>query len=98
MRAAERESHSCMVRIPTAKECRAMEDQNPEPRETLEMCLEEIDEIIWSLDRFPPTIVAAALRIHLESALRAALECGSCSRPEVREFVAELAEGVLEDV
>ena len=64
---------------------------------TLEECMDEINDFVQTLDRFPPVMVAASLRAHLEILLRALLECDMSSRREVRQFVQELQQEVLEE-
>lgn len=64
---------------------------------TLEECMDETNDFIQTLDRYPPVMVATALRAHLEILLRALLECDMCTRREVRQFVQELEQEVLEE-
>ena len=64
---------------------------------TLEECLDEINDFTQTLTRYPPRMIAMAIRAHLEILLRAILECDLCTRDDVREFVRELEQGVLED-
>jgi hypothetical protein len=64
---------------------------------TLEECMDEINDFVLTLDRYPPLMVAATLRAQLEVLLRALLECDMCSRREVRQFVQELEREVLEE-
>jgi hypothetical protein len=64
---------------------------------TLEECLDEMNDFTQTLTRYPPRMIAMAIRAHLEILLRAILECDLCTRDEVREFVRELEQGVLED-
>lgn len=63
---------------------------------TLEECLEEIDDFLAQQGRFAPTVLAVALRAHLESLLQALLTAGRCSREEVRDFVRELEREALQ--
>ena len=64
---------------------------------TLEECMDEINDFVQTLDRYPPLMVATALRAHLEILLRALLECDMCTRREVRQFVQELEQEALEE-
>ena len=64
---------------------------------TLEECMDEINDFAQTLDRYPPRMVAIALRAHMEILLRALIECDMCTRREIREFVRELEQEVLED-
>ena len=64
---------------------------------TLEECMDEVNDFVLTLDRYPPLMVAATLRSQLEALLRALLECDMCSRREVRQFVQDLEQEVLEE-
>jgi len=64
---------------------------------TLEECLDEINEFVQTLDRYPPWMIALAMRAHMEILLRALLDCDMCTRQELRSFVRELEKGVLEE-
>ena len=63
---------------------------------TVEACLDELDELLASLKRFSPTVLAIALRVHLEGRLEALLEGKVCTREEVRDFVRELERDALQ--
>ena len=62
----------------------------------VEQCLDELNDLIDGLQRYPPTILAVALRVHLETLLQALLEARICTRKEVRDFVRELERDVLQ--
>ena len=62
----------------------------------VEQCLDELNEFIEGLQRYPPTTLAVALRVHLETLLQALLEAKICSREEVRDFVRELEREALQ--
>ena len=64
---------------------------------TLEECLDEINDCVQTLDRYPPRMIALAMRAHLEILLRALLDCEVCTRQEVRTFMRELEQEVLEE-
>jgi hypothetical protein len=64
---------------------------------SLEECLDEINDFVQTLTRYPPRMIALAMRAHLEILLRAILECDLCTRDDVLEFVRELQQEVLED-
>lgn len=61
----------------------------------LEECIEELDELVMSLDRFPPTAVAVALGTYLESLLGALLDERQCTAEDVRELLREIESGAL---
>jgi hypothetical protein len=61
----------------------------------IEECVDQIDDFIESLDRYPESVIAMALRIHLGALLRTMLNAQLCSRADVREFVAALEQEAL---
>jgi len=63
---------------------------------TVEECLDELEELLASLKRFSPTVLAIALRVHLEGLLEALLEGKVCTPEEVRDFVRELERDALQ--
>jgi hypothetical protein len=63
---------------------------------TVEQCLDELNDFIGGLQRYSPTALAVALRVHLETLLQALLEGRICTREEVRDFVRELERGALQ--
>lgn len=65
-------------------------------RNDVEQCLDELNDFIDGLQRYPPTILAVALRVHLETLLQALLEARICAREEVRDFVRELERDALQ--
>ena len=76
-----------------------MSFQDPTTAEgALEECLDEINDFVTTLDRYPPTTVAVALSVHLQTILRALIECELCTPQQVRSFVEELQRDVLEEV
>ena len=62
----------------------------------VEECIEEFDELVMSLDRFPPAAVAVAIGTYLEGLLGALLDERQCTADEVRELLREIEAGVLE--
>lgn len=70
---------------------------NIEPGDgTVEECLDELDDFVAGLSRYPPAVLAVALRINLEALLQAMLEGKLCTREEVRDFVKELERDALQ--
>lgn len=63
----------------------------------VEECIEELDELVMSLDRYPPAAVAVALSTYLEGLLGALLDDRQCTADEVRELLREIESGVLEE-
>jgi hypothetical protein len=61
----------------------------------IEECVDQIDDFIESLDRYPESVIAMALRIHLGALLRAMVNAQLCGRADVREFVAALEQEAL---
>jgi hypothetical protein len=62
----------------------------------VEQCLDELNDFIDGLQRYPPTILAVALRVHLETLLQALLQAKICTREEMRDFIRELERDVLQ--
>ncbi|MGH8299251.1 MAG: hypothetical protein ACRES6_08185 [Steroidobacteraceae bacterium] len=60
-----------------------------------EECIEELEELVMSLDRYPPTAVAVALGTYLEGLLGALLDERQCTAEEVRELLREIESGVI---
>lgn len=65
--------------------------------EVVEECIEELDELIMSLDRYPPAAVAVAMSNHLEGLLGALLDEDRCTAEEVRGLLREIEAGVLQE-
>jgi hypothetical protein len=64
----------------------------------MEECLDEINEFVATLDRYPPTTVAVAMSVHLHTVLCALVECDLCTPEQVSDFVQELERDVCEDI
>jgi hypothetical protein len=64
---------------------------------TLEECLDDINDFVQTLTRYPPLMVAMAMRAHLEILLGAMLECDLCTRKDIEEFVHDLEQEVLDE-
>jgi hypothetical protein len=62
----------------------------------LEECLDELSDFFDGLQRCAPTVLAVALRVHLETLLQILIETGECTREEVREFVRGLERDALQ--
>lgn len=63
----------------------------------LEECIEELDEVVMGLDRYPPAAVAVAMGTHLEGLLGALLDARQCTAEEVRELLQEIESGALNE-
>ena len=63
----------------------------------LEECIQELDELLMSLDRYPPTAVAVAMGTYLEGLLGALLDERQCTADEIRELLREIESGVLDE-
>jgi hypothetical protein len=63
---------------------------------SVEECLDELDDFVAGLRDYSPTVLAVALRVHLEGLLRALLEGKMCTPEEVRDFVRELERDALQ--
>jgi len=64
----------------------------------VEECIEELDELVMSLDRFPAAAVAIALSTYLEGLLGALLDERQCTAEEIRELLREIESGAIESV
>lgn len=62
----------------------------------VEECIQELDELIMSLDRYPPTAVAVAMGTYLEGLLGALLDERQCTADDVRALLREIESGVIE--
>ncbi len=62
---------------------------------SIEECIDDIDALIGRLNRYPPAVIAFALRTHLGGLLRALVESQVCSREQAREFVLDLEHEAL---
>jgi hypothetical protein len=62
---------------------------------SVEECLDELNDFLAGLS-YAPTVLAVALRVHLETLLQALLEGKLCTREEVRDFVRELERDALQ--
>lgn len=62
---------------------------------SVEECLDDLGEALRALQPYPTTVLAVALRVHLEALLQALLESSLCTGAEVRAFVKELEREAL---
>jgi hypothetical protein len=62
---------------------------------TMEECIDEIDAFMDGLERYPPPLLAFALRAHLAALLQAILEKQVWTREHARQFVLELEQEAL---
>jgi hypothetical protein len=72
--------------------CRQSTDDHAD---AIEECLEDIDQFLETLQRYPDLVIAKSLRIHLAALLRAMVDNRLCSREDVREFVLALEQESL---
>ncbi len=63
----------------------------------LEECLDELNEFVNGMERYAPTLLAVAMRVHLAALLQALLEGQLCRAEDVREFIRELERDALQD-
>ncbi|MGH8199432.1 MAG: hypothetical protein ACREVO_03585 [Steroidobacteraceae bacterium] len=63
----------------------------------VEECIQELDELMMSFDRYPATAVAVAVGTYLEGLLGALLDEGQCTTEEVRELLREIECGSLQE-
>lgn len=69
--------------------------EEPGDDTVVEECLQELEELFMSLDRYPPAAVAVAMATYLEGLLGALLDEGRCTAEEVRELLREVESGVI---
>ncbi len=62
----------------------------------VEECVEEIDDFVATLERYPPEVLAIALRAHLAGLLRVLRERGDWSDSQMNDFLNDLSSEVLE--
>ncbi|MGH8202876.1 MAG: hypothetical protein ACREVO_21350 [Steroidobacteraceae bacterium] len=62
----------------------------------VEQCIEELDELVMALDRYPPAAVALAIGTYLEALLGALFDERLCTADEVRALLREIESGVLQ--
>jgi len=62
---------------------------------SLEECVDEMNEFIASLTRYPDIVIAHALQVQLGALLRVLLESGRCTPAQAREFLADLEREAL---
>ena len=61
----------------------------------VEECIEELEELVMSLDRYPPAAIAVAIGTYLEGLLGVLLDERQCTPEDVRELLREIESGVL---
>ena len=64
----------------------------------IEECLDEMNNFVSTLDRYPPTTIAVTQSVHLQTLLCALVDCGLSTPEEVRNFVEEFAQDVLTEI
>jgi hypothetical protein len=72
-----------------------IDESHDEP--VVEECIQELDELVMGLDRYPPAAVAVAMGTYLEGLLGALLDGDQCTAEDVRELLREIEAGVLEE-
>jgi hypothetical protein len=75
---------------------RAMSFADTRSDGTVEECLDELNDLMAGLQRYSPTVLAMAMRVHLGTLLQALLEAQLCTREELRDFVRELERDALQ--
>jgi hypothetical protein len=95
-RRAERRAAICWRRQRHDRESVMTLTDSKDDEASVEECLEELDELLATLARFAPQVLAAAIATHLEALLAGLFAAGECSAAEVRELLRELERGALE--
>jgi len=63
---------------------------------TFEECADELNDFVGTLDGYPHTVLAFALRTHLSALLQALITQDRWSRAEVAAFIEELEHETLQ--
>jgi hypothetical protein len=63
---------------------------------SIEACIEDIDDFVATLGRYPPAVLALALRVHLAGLIRVLRERGEWSESQTGEFLRDLSGDALE--
>jgi hypothetical protein len=66
-------------------------------QECVDDCVVEIDEALTPLDRFPPSVVAAAMGVHLKALLGSMMICRVCTKEQAIELLDKIRHDLLED-
>ena len=62
----------------------------------VEKCIEELNDLVMSLGRYPPGAVAVAIGTYLAGLLGALLDERQCTADEVRQLLREIKSDVLQ--
>lgn len=62
----------------------------------LEQCVDEVDQSLATLTRYPMAVLATAIRIHLSAMLHTLHQQGMCSPADIRAFATELEREALQ--
>ena len=62
---------------------------------TFEECADELNDFINTLERYPHTLLAFALRAHLSGLLQALLSHGRWTRAQVTAFLDDMEQEIL---
>lgn len=65
--------------------------------DSVEACIEALDETATLLAHHPPRALAAALAVHLQAVLGVLHGRGECSAQEIRQWLEEMVRGACGD-
>lgn len=65
--------------------------------ESVEACIDALDEVATLMAHHPPRALAAALAVHLQGVLAVLHERDGCTAEEIREWIEELVRGACGD-
>ncbi len=65
--------------------------------ESVEACIDSLDETATVLAHHPPRALAAALAIHLQAVLGVLHGQGECSAEQIRQWLEEIVRGACGD-
>jgi len=63
----------------------------------IDECIEELDELVMSLERYPPAAIAVAMGACLGGLLGALIDERRCTSAQARELLREIESGVLDE-
>ena len=64
--------------------------------ELLLECLDELNDFLQTLDRYPPQMIALSMRVHLGMLLSVMFKCDLIERAEIKTMMQELEKEALE--
>jgi len=60
--------------------------------------MDEFNSFVATLERFPPTVIAVSMSVHLQALIGALVEYEICSRDQALEYIQELQRDLVEEL